>query len=109
MAETFKHLAQGQVVHTGVAADQELYEAPAGTTAIIGHIRLANTNAATRTVQLYQNGIAATNVILPTLSIEGGGWAEFTGSIILDAGNILYGVANAGTSVTYNIYGLEVT
>jgi hypothetical protein len=110
MAETFKHLAQGQVVHTGNAAAQELYEAPAGTTAIVGHIRLANTNAAARTVQLYQNGVAATNVILPTLSIEGGGWAEFTGSIILDAGDILYGIANTdSTSISYNIYGLEVT
>ena len=110
MAETFKHLAQGQLVHTGVAADQELYEAPAGTTTIIGHIRLSNLHASlARTAKLWQNGVADTNIVLPALSIESGGWAEFTGSIILDAGNILYGVANGGTSVTYNIYGLEVT
>jgi hypothetical protein len=44
------------------------------------------------------------------LSIESGGWAEFTGSIILDAGDILYGIANTdSTSISYNIYGLEVT
>ena len=110
MAETFKHLAQGQVVHTGDADAQELYEAPSGTTAIVGHIRLSNTNAAARTVQLYQNGVTATNVILPSLTIEGGGWAEFTGSIILDAGDKLYGISNSeSTSVTYNIYGLEIT
>jgi len=110
MAETFKHLAQGQLVHTGDADDQELYEAPAGTTTIVGHIRLSNTNAAARTAKLYQNGVAATNVILPTLTIEGGGWAEFTGSIILDAGDKLYGISNSeSTSVTYNLYGLEVT
>jgi len=110
MAETFKHLAQGQLVHTGNAAAQELYEAPSSTTTIVGHIRLSNTNAAARTVQLYQNGIVAANVILPTLTIEGGGWAEFTGSIILDAGDKLYGISNSeSTSVTYNIYGLEIT
>jgi len=115
MAETFKHLAQGQLLNSGsspvpTTVQQLLYEAPAGTTTIIGHIRLSNTNAAARTAKLWQNGVANTNVVLPTLTIEGGGWAEFTGSIILDAGNILYGVsATDVTSVTYNIYGLEVT
>jgi len=119
MAETFKHLAQGLMKHTpvsgsGATAAQLLYEAPAGTTTIIGHIRLANSHAsAARTVKLSHNDLAATGnafVILPELSIESGGWAEFTGSIILDAGDILYGVsATDVTSVTYNIYGLEVT
>jgi hypothetical protein len=113
MADTFKHLAQGQLLSSGDSpstAQQLLYEAPAGTTAIVGHIRLANLHGSTaRTAKLWQNGVADTNIVLPALSIESGGWAEFTGSIILDAGDILYGVANAGTSVTYNIYGLEVT
>jgi len=111
MADTFKHLAQGQLVHTGNAAAQELYEAPSATTTIVGHIRLSNMHgSASRTAKLYHNGILATNVILPALTIESGGWAEFTGSIILDAGDKLYGISDTeSTSVTYNIYGLEVT
>ena len=116
MAETFKHLAQGIMVHTGNAAAQELNEAPAGTTTIIGHIRLANNSSASRTARLTHGGIRGSGdvgkefVILPDLTIESGGWAEFTGSIILDAGDKLYGISNSeSTSVTYNIYGLEVT
>jgi len=114
MAETFKHLAQGIMVYTGNATAQTLYTAPAGTTAIIGHIRLANLHASlARTAKLSHNGLASAGnefVILPDLSIESGGWAEFTGSIILDAGDILYGIASTdSTSISYNIYGLEVT
>ena len=114
MAETFKHLAQGIMVHTGNAAAQTLYTAPAGTTVIIGHMRLANLHgSAARTAKLSHNGLAAAGnqfIILPDLSIESGGWAEFTGSIILDAGDVLYGIAGTdSTSISYNIYGLEVT
>jgi len=116
MAETFKHLAQDNMVHTGNAAAQELYEAPAGTTTIIGHIRLANNSSASRTARLTHGGIRGSGdvgkefVILPDLTIESGGWAEFTGSIILDAGDKLYGLASVDSvSISYNIYGLEVT
>ena len=110
MAETFKHLAQDNMVHTGNAAAQELYEAPSGTTTIVGHIRLSNTSGASKTAKLWQNGVANTNIVLPNLTIEGGGWAEFTGSIILDAGDKLYGLASVDSvSISYNIYGLEVT
>jgi len=113
MAETFKHLAQGILLNSGDSpstANQLLYEAPSGTTTIVGHIRLSNTSGASKTAKLWQNGVANTNVVLPALTIEGGGWAEFTGSIIMDAGDILYGVsASDATSVTYNLYGLEVT
>ena len=116
MAETFKHLAQDNMVHTGNAAAQELYEAPAGTTTIIGHIRLANNSSASRSGRLTHGGIRGSGyvgkefVILPDLTIESGGWAEFTGSIILDAGDKLYGLASVDSvSISYNIYGLEVT
>ena len=113
MAETFKHLAQGKVVYTGNAAAQTLHTSPAGTTTIVGHIRIVNNHSAALTFTLTHGGLASAGnefIILPDLSIESGGWAEFTGSIILDAADILYGIAGTdSTSISYNIYGLEVT
>ena len=113
MAETFKHLAQGKVVHTGNAAAQTLHTSPSGTTTMVGHIRIVNNHSAAVTFTLSHGGLSTADnafIILPALSIEAGGWAEFTGSIILDAGDKLYGIANTeSTSITYNIYGLEVT
>jgi hypothetical protein len=114
MADTFKHLAQGKVVHTGNAAAQELYEVPSGTTTIVGHMRIVNNHSGALTFTLSQNGIASADnayIILPALTIEAGGWAEFTGSIIMDTGDKLYGLCSgsASTLISYNIYGLEVT
>ena len=113
MAETFKHLAQGRVVYQGDATAQTLHTSPSGTTTIVGHIRIVNNHNAALTFTLSHGGLAATNnafIILPALSIEAGGWAEFTGSIILDAGDKLYGLESVDSvSISYNIYGLEVT
>ena len=114
MAETFKHLAQGKVVYTGNAAAQTLHTSPAGTTTIVGHIRIVNNHSAALTFTLTHGGLASAGnefIILPALSIEAGGWAEFTGSIIMDADDVLYGLCNGSSStvMSYNIYGLEVT
>jgi len=114
MAETFKHLAQGRVVYTGDATAQTLHTSPSGTTTIVGHIRIVNNHNAALTFTLSHGGLAATNnafIILPALSIEAGGWAEFTGSIIMDADDVLYGLCSGtnSTVMSYNIYGLEVT
>ncbi len=114
MAETFKHLAQGKVVHTGDAAAQTLHTSPSGTTTIVGHIRIVNNHSAAVTFTLSQGGISTADnafILLPAMSIEAGGWAEFTGSLIMDAGDVLYGLCNGSSStvMSYNIYGLEVT
>ena len=114
MAETFKHLAQGKVVHTGNAAAQTLHTSPSGTTTIVGHIRIVNNHSAALTFTLRHGGLSTVDnafIILPALSIEAGGWAEFTGSIIMDAGDKLYGLCSGdnSTRISYNIYGLEVT
>ena len=114
MAETFKHLAQGKVVYQGDATAQTLHTSPAGTTTIVGHIRIVNNHSAALTFTLSHGGLSTVDnafIILPALSIEAGGWAEFTGSIIMDAADVLYGLCNGDSStvMSYNIYGLEVT
>ena len=105
MSETYKKLAQGQLANsTGT-----LYTVPANTSALIGHIRLVNNTGASHTAKLYHDGTTDAQAILPTLTIEAGGWAEFSGGIVMEASDTMSGVADAATSITYTIYGMEIT
>ena len=105
MAETYKKLAQGQLANsTGT-----LYTVPANTSALIGHIRLVNNTGANRTVQLYHDGTTDAQAILPTMTIEAGGWAEFSGGIVMEASDTMSGVSDAATAITYTVYGMEIT
>ena len=105
MAETYKKLAQGQLANsTGT-----LYTVPANTSALIGHIRLVNNTGASHTAKLYHDGTTDAQAILPTLTIEAGGWAEFSGGLVMEASDTMSGVADAATSITYTIYGMEIT
>ena len=105
MAETYKKLAQGQM---GTSSGT-LYTVPSSTTAIIKYISLTNNTGTARTAQLFHDGTAATNSILPAVSIVAGGWAEFEGTIIMEAADTLAGDAEAATAISYTVYGLEIT
>ena len=105
MAETYKKLAQGKLANsTGT-----FYTVPANTSALIGHIRLVNNTGANHTAKLYHDGTTDAQAILPTLTIEAGGWAEFSGGIVMEASDTMSGVADAATSITYTIYVMEIT
>ena len=58
MAETFKHLAQGKVVHQGDATAQTLHTSPSGTTTMVGHIRIVNNHSAAVTFTLSHGGLS---------------------------------------------------
>jgi len=113
MAETYKKLAQGQLA-TSVG---QLYACPANTTTIIRHVRLVNTDSDIHSVTLHHIDSGVTpgvgNNILNAVNLAAGGWAEFDGTIILEAADELQGLVGANspasTDVTYTIYGLELT
>lgn len=78
-ADDYDLLATGQLSTTAAA----LYTVPAAKNAIVGHIRLVNTNASTtRVVTLYRNGTGTGNIwTVLTLGpgesaewVDGGGW-----------------------------------
>lgn len=104
MADSFKKLNQLQVP-TGVTS---VYTAPALTSVIVRHMRAVNTNVSGITLKMWHTGTTDADVILPAVSIDAGGWAEFEGTIILEAGEQLYAQASSATSITLTLYGLEV-
>jgi len=100
---TFKKLYQGQPT-SSVAA---LYTVPANTATRISYIIVTNTTGSDRTIEFYHDGTAATNNILPTSTVVAGGFAEFDGEMLLEAGDTLQGKASVSTTLTVTIYGIE--
>ena len=117
MAETYKRLGQGQVALAVDASNGILYPCPANTTAIIRQMIFSNVDSAVHALTLYHidNGGTAndTKVILKAANIESGGWADFTGTIILEAQDELRGLGTLNdaeaTDITYVLYGLELS
>lgn len=105
MAEAYKKLAQGQLG----AATAVLYTVPAATATIIKHMRFVNNDTEDLTFELYHDGTTEAVRILPTATIEAGGWAEFDGALLMEAADTLQGKASQATEITYTIYGLEVS
>ena len=105
MAETYKTLAQELVA----SSNDELYTVPANTTTIVRHIRVVNVTSSTATIKLFHGGTGTANMILPFVNIAGNGWAEYDGTIIMEAASVLTGISGTNDAINCTIYGLELT
>lgn len=107
MADTYKRLYQGVAGTTAAAA----YTVPGSTSAIVKSMRIVNYSGAAATIKLWHGtgGAADANVILPEVSVDAGGFAEFDGTLTMAAADIIYAQAGTVTSITLTIYGLEIT
>ena len=103
MAEAYKVLSQGEVATSATA----LYTVPVATEAIIKHMDVVCTSAAK--LKLWVGGTGDGNVILPEVSLATGEFAQWDGTIALEAGQIIYGDSDVSTAITVTIYGLEIT
>lgn len=104
MYEDFKQLTL--TTSTLPTAMTVLYTAPANSSVIIKHIRIVNGNATINRAVSLRHGTAT---ILPAATIDAGGWGEFEGTIILNAGDTLSGQVDTGADVTITVYGMEVS
>jgi hypothetical protein len=105
MEHSFRKLYQGQ---PGTSATT-LYTVPGSTAVIIKAIRITNPTGTDRTIKLWHDGTADSNVILPAATVLAGGWAEFDGTILMEASDILSGQASAASALTVTVYGDELT
>ena len=101
----YKKLAQAQPGITPTT----LYTVPASTQTIIPHIRVSNPTGTDRTIELWHDGNADSNSILPPVTVVAGGWAEFDGRIYMETGDTLQAEASAATALTVTVYGEELT
>lgn len=106
MPDNYRVLDQRQVSTTAGT----VYTAPtAPGMAIVKSMRIVNTSGAACWVALWQGGTGAANAILPQVTVDPGGFAEFEGTLTMAGGTTLAAQAQTATSITLTIYGLEIT
>ena len=105
MADVYKVLYQGELPTVAAA----IYTVPALTEAIIKHIDVVCTEA--DSISLFVGGVSIqTNIILPTVDMVIGEFAQWDGTLTLEAAQTIGGVAGvSATSITVTIYGDEVS
>jgi len=105
MAETYKKLVQTLVD----SSNETFYTVASNTTTIIRSMRAVNTTGTAATLKLFHDGEATSNMILPAVTIEANGWAEFDGVIVMEAADTLIGISGTQNVINLTVYGLELT
>ena len=113
MAETYKKLGQALVTAANTATT--MYTTPANTSTIVKHMRFTSVDASnTCHIKLYHldsgetAGDAGTQILAET-TIGAKGWAEFEGTIIMEALDILQITAENANDINFVVYGMELT
>lgn len=103
--EVFKKLALGLIPSTSAA----VYTVPALTQAIIKHIIISNNTASSVTVTLWTGAEADDNIFLAPTALGAGERAEFDGSLVLEAGEVLRHKASTNNVINIRVDGLELS
>lgn len=102
-----KKLAQGAI---GTGAGTLAYTVPTGMRTEVQDILIANTTtgALNCTLHLAPTGVAvaASNMMFPTVSIDGNTVVHWTGTQVLNAGDFIQAIGS-GSGLTMNISGNE--
>ena len=105
--DNFKLLHQSQITTTAAA----LYTVPADHETIVKYITVVNNDTEALWFTLFHTtGTTSTEAppIIPEATLPIGGWAEFNGTITMDAADIIGGDAEQGSEITISIYGDEI-
>jgi hypothetical protein len=106
--DNFKILAQ---VQPGTSNTTIYGAVPADHETIIKGINMVNNHSSAVTIALYiatSDAVAEANIILPAVSMAAGSFAVYEGTITMDAGDYLNGIAGSATEITVTVYGDEI-
>lgn len=103
MADTLKRIIGPANIASGTST---LFTGVAAHVYTIKHMTILNPTSAAITVKLGIGGVADANLILPTVTIDAGGLAEFDGLEILTGTETLQANASA-TGMTFSAHGLD--
>lgn len=99
MATTTKAFART----AAATSNTTLYTVPAGTTAVVTNIVIANTNGAVQTATISLDGV----VLIPAVSVPANSVVPIDLKQTLNATKVISGFASS-TAVTFHISGVEV-
>ena len=106
-SDNFKLLHQSQLSTTAGA----LYTVPANHETIIKNITVVNNDTEALWFTLFHTtGTTYTEAttIIPAATIAAGGWAEWEGSMTLDASDVLGGDGEQASELTITVWGDEI-
>ena len=106
-SDNFKLLHQSQLSTTAGA----LYTVPANHETIIKNITVVNNDTEALWFTLFHTtGTTYTEAktIIPEATIAAGGWAEWEGSMTLDASDVLGGDGEQASELTITVWGDEI-
>jgi hypothetical protein len=104
MTDVLKRLAGPLAVPTAAGA---VLTCPAAHTYTVKTVKIVNTDTVnSKTFQLFIGGTAQTNSITPVFTIDAGGEAEWDGLLILNASDVMNGLAS-GTGLAISFYSLD--
>ena len=106
-SDNFKLLHQSQLSTTAGA----LYTVPANHETIIKNITVVNNDTEALWFTLFHTtGTTYTEAttIIPEATIAAGGWAEWEGSMTLDASDVLGGDGEQASELTSTVWGDEI-
>ena len=106
--DNFKLLAQAQL---GTSAAAVYGAVPANHETIIKYITVVNNDTEALWFTLFHTtGTTYTEAttIIPEATIPAGGWAEFNGTITMDATDILAGQGEQASELTITVWGDEI-
>ena len=106
--DNFKMLAQAQL---GTSEAAVYGAVPANHETIIKHITVVNNDTEALWFTLFHSTGTTydeTTTIIPEATIPAGGWAEFNGTITMDATDILAGKGEQASELTITVWGDEI-
>ena len=106
-SDNFKLLHQSQLSTTAGA----LYTVPANHETIIKNITVVNNDTEALWFTLFHTTgttYSEATTIIPKATIAAGGWAEWEGSMTLDADDILGGDGEQASELTITVWGDEI-
>ena len=110
MPINYKVLGQA---HPAGTADTTLYTAPAATQAVVSTLSITNVTASTASARVYVRvaGAAAaiSNAILYDVPLAANSVAAFTLGMTLNATDVVTVRSSAGVSLTFQLFGSEIS
>tara|TARA_R100001086_G_C11790215_1_gene245978 strand:- start:37 stop:372 length:336 start_codon:yes stop_codon:yes gene_type:complete len=106
-SDNFKQLHQSQLSTTAGA----LYTVPANHETIIKNITVVNNDTEALWFTLFHTTgttYSEATTIIPEATIVAGGWAEWEGSMTLDASDVLGGDGEQASELTITVWGDEI-
>lgn len=103
--ESFTQLAQTQVPNSATI----VYTVPVDTQTIIRNMIIVNPSGGSCWVKMWTNAAADANIILPQVILDAGEWGDDDDAITLEAGDTIMAQAQASTTITLTIHGVELT